>query len=89
MSRILFLPTPAKDRKELPESKAEETAKYCSQTERIAHDLRNCMSVLLLVITSLKDNQALISEPRKRALENIVEEMNHLVDELIRLVEGR
>jgi hypothetical protein len=55
----------------------------CSQTERIAHDLKNCMSVLLLAITSLKDNtdQPFISVSRRRVLENVVEEMNRLVDE--------
>jgi triphosphoribosyl-dephospho-CoA synthetase len=73
MSTILYLPTPQK------------TVIYCSQTERVAHDLKNCMSVLLLAITSLKDNQPLISASRKRVLENVVEEMNRLVDEMVRL----
>jgi K+-sensing histidine kinase KdpD len=86
MSRILYLPTPAKGRGESPiqVSEAQEVI-YCSQIERIAHDLKNCMSVLLLAITSLKDNQPLISESRKRALENVVEEMSRLVDEMVRL----
>jgi hypothetical protein len=43
------------------------------------------MSVLLLAITSLKDNQPLISEPRKRALESVIDEMSRLVDEMVRL----
>jgi len=87
MTRILYLPTPAQGRSEAAtqESEAQEIVSYCSQTERIAHDLRNCMSVLLLTITSLKDNQALISESHKRVLENVVEEMNRLVDEMVRL----
>ena len=87
MSTILYLPTPAKGRSPAPiqESVAQETVTYCSQTERIAHDLKNCMSVLLLAITSLKDNQPLISESRKRVLEHVVEEMNDLVDEMVRL----
>ena len=86
MSRILYLPTPAKGRSGAPiqEPEAQEII-YSAQTERIAHDLRNCMSVLLLVISSLKDNQALISESRKQVLENVVEEMNRLVDEMVRL----
>jgi K+-sensing histidine kinase KdpD len=87
MSTILYLPTPAKGRSQAPiqESAAQESVIRCSQTERIAHDLKNCMSVLLLAITSLKDNQPLISESRKRVLENVVEEMNRLVDEMVRL----
>ena len=47
------------------------------------------MSVLLLIISSLKDNQPLISESRKRVLEHVVEEMNRLVDDMVRLGEGR
>ena len=89
MSRILYFSTPAKGQHEAAELEAEELARYCSQTERIIHDLRNCMSVLLLVITSLKENQALISESRKQALENVVQEMDHLVDELVRLAGKR
>lgn len=91
MSTILHLPTPAKGRSQAPiqESAAQETVIYRSQTERIAHDLKNCMSVLLLAISSLQDNQPLISESRKRVLEDVVEEMNRLVDEMVRLGEGR
>jgi hypothetical protein len=49
------------------------------------------MSVLLLAITSLKDNvdQPLISLSRRRVLEDVVGEMNHLVDEMVRLVESQ
>ena len=91
MSRILYLPTSTTDRAQasIQESEAQETSIRCSQTERIAHDLKNCMSVLLLAITSLKDNgnQSLISTSRRRAaLENVVEEMNRLVDEMVGLV---
>src|SRR5437016_1626041 len=93
MSTILYLPTSARGRTQAPiqESGAQETGMCCSQTERIAHDLKNCMSVLLLAITSLKDNtdQPLISVSRRRDLENVVEEMNCLVDEMVYWREGR
>jgi len=86
MSTIVYLPTSAKGRTQAPiqESEAQETI-CCSETERIAHDLKNCMSVLLLAITSLKDNmdQPFISVSRRRVLENVVEEMNRLVDEMV------
>src|SRR4030095_6292567 len=88
MSTVLYLPTSTKGGTQTPlqESKAKETGICCSETERIAHDLKNCMSVLLLAITSLKGNvdQALISLPRRRVLEDVVGEMNHLVDEMVR-----
>jgi hypothetical protein len=93
MSTILYLPTSTKSRTQTPlqESEAKETGICCSQTERIAHDLKNCMSVLLLAITSLKGNvdQPLISLSRRRVLEDVVGEMNHLVDEMVRLVESQ
>jgi hypothetical protein len=92
MSTILYLPTSTKSRTQslLQESEAKETGICCSQTERIAHDLKNCMSVLLLAITSLKANmdQPLISMPRRRVLEDVVGEMNRLVDEMVRSVES-
>jgi hypothetical protein len=92
MSRILYLPTSAKGGTQatVQESEAKETGICCSQTERIAHDLKNCMSVLLLAITSLKDNmdQPLISMPRRRVLEDVVGEMNRLVEEMVRSVES-
>ena len=48
------------------------------------------MSVLLLAITSLKDNvdQPLISMSRGQVLEDVVGEMNRLVDEMVRSVES-
>ena len=87
MSTILYLPTPAKGRSQAPiqESAAQETVSYCCQTERIAHDLKNCMSVILLAMNSIKDNQPLMLESRKRVLEHVVEEMNRLVDEMVTL----
>jgi len=92
MSTIVYLPTSAKGRTQAPiqESEAQETGICCSETERIAHDLKNCMSVLLLAITSLKDNmdQPFMSLSRRRVLENVVEEIHRLVDEMV-LLAGR
>ena len=91
MSTVLYLPTSTKGGIQTPlqEPDAKETSSSCSETERIAHDLKNCMSVLLLAITSLKGNmdQALISPSRRRVLEDVVGEMTRLVDEMIRVVE--
>ena len=91
MSTVLHLPTSTKSGTQTPlqEPEAKETGISCSETERIAHDLKNCMSVLLLAITSLKSNvdQALISPSRRRVLEDVVGEMTRLVDEMVRLVE--
>lgn len=91
MSKILYLPTSTKGRTQatIQESEAQETGIRCSQTKRIAHDLKNCMSVLLLAITSLKDNvdQPLISASRRRVLEDVIGEMNRLVDQMVGLVE--
>ena len=91
MSTVLYLPTSSKGEEQTPlqEPEAKETGNCCSETERIAHDLKNCMSVLLLAITSLKGNmdQALISPPLRRVLEDVVGEMTRLVDEMIGVVE--
>jgi hypothetical protein len=91
MSTVRYLPTSTKAGTETPlqEPEVKETGNCSSETARIAHDLKNCMSVLLLAITSLKGNmdQALISPPRRRVLEDVVGEMTRLVDEMIRVVE--
>ena len=91
MSTVLYLPTSTKAETETPlqEPEAKGTDNCSSETARIAHDLKNCMSVLLLAITSLKGNmdQALISPPLRRVLEDVVGEMTRLVDEMIRVVE--
>ena len=93
MSTILYLPTGDKSRTPAPidESEAHETGIRCSQTQRIAHDLRNCMSILLLAITSMKDHMdpAFMTAPRRRILEDVVGEMSRLVDEMVELMEPR
>jgi len=85
MSTILHLPASHS------QISAQETGSRCSQTKRAAHDLRNCMSVLLLAITSLKDNgnQSVIPASRAQALENVVHEMERLVDEMVGLAETK
>ena len=91
MSTIRYLPSANNSRAQAPidESEGQEVGTCRSQIELVAHDLKNSMSVLLLIISSLKDNQPLISESRKRLLEHVLEEMNRLVDDMVRLGEGR
>jgi vacuolar-type H+-ATPase subunit D/Vma8 len=83
MSTILHLPA---NNSQMP---AQKTASRCTQTKRAAHDLRNCMSVLLLAITSMKDNgdQSVIPASRAQALEKVVHDMERLVDEMVELAE--
>jgi len=87
MSTIRYLPSANNSRVQAPidESAGQEVGTCRSQIELVAHDLKNSMSVLLLVIGSLKDNQPLITESRKRLLEHVLEEMNRLVDDMVRL----
>ncbi len=94
MSEIFYFraPTPGPTQAPTKKAEAQETSIYCAQADRIAHDLKNCMAVFLLAVSSLqdlKDNQAFISASRKRVLENVVEEMNRLVDEMVRLTGRR
>lgn len=78
------LPNRPASRAEAPikHAAAPQTGGFCSQSKRIAHDLNNCMSVLLLTVTSLKDNgdQSVISAARVQLLENVVQQMQGLVD---------
>lgn len=87
MSRTFYSSASTQGPVQTPIQKAEaqETDIYRSETERIAHDLKNCISVLLLAITSLKDNQPLISASPNPALEKVVVEMDRLVNELVTL----
>ena len=59
-----------------------------AQIAQTAHDLKNSMSVLLLAISSLKENsdQSPIPMSRRKALEDAVAQMNHLVDDMVELV---
>ena len=87
MSKNFYSSGSTQDPGQTPIQKAEaqETGIYRSETERIAHDLKNCISVLLLAITSLKDNQRLVPASPNHALEKVVVEMDRLVDELVTL----
>jgi hypothetical protein len=91
MSKVVYLPTSINDptRAVIQQSEAQEIGICRAQIARTAHDLKNCMSVLLLAISSLKDNgnQPGIPMGRRQALEDLVAEMNHLVDEMVGLVE--
>jgi hypothetical protein len=72
----------------IKDSEAQEIGVSDAQISRIVHDLKSSMSVLLLVISSLKENsdQSPISISR---IEDAVAEINHLVNEMIGLVERR
>lgn len=70
-------------------SRTQEIGISRAQIAQTAHNLKNCMHVLLLAISSLKQNsdQPLIPTSRRKALENAVAEMNQLVDEIVELVQ--
>jgi hypothetical protein len=91
MSKALYLPTPSKNPTPvlIKKPEAQEMGSSHAQISRIVHDLKNCMSVLLLVISSLKENtdQSTIAVSRRKAIEDAVAEMNHLVNEMAGLVE--
>lgn len=91
MSKVLYLPTPSKNPTSvlMKQPEAQEIGISHAQIPRIVHDLKNCMSVLLLVISTLKENsdQSPISISRRKAIEDAVAEMNHLVNEMVGLVE--
>jgi hypothetical protein len=92
MSRVAYLPTsindPARALTKQPE--AQEIDVCRAQIGRAAHDLKNCMSVLLLAISTLTDNgnQPAIQIGRSQTLEDLVAEMNRIVDEMVGLVES-
>jgi hypothetical protein len=75
----------------IKDSEAQEIGVSDAQISRIVHDLKSSMSVLLLVVSSLKENgdQSPISISRRKAIEDAVAEINHLVNEMIGLVECR
>jgi hypothetical protein len=91
MNRVAYLPTsingPARALTKQPE--AQEIDVCRAQIERTAHDLKNCMSVLLLAISSFKDNGNQPAGPIgcRQALEELVTELNRLVDEMVGLAE--
>jgi hypothetical protein len=92
MTTVLQSPNLTANRAEAPpieNAAAPQTGSRCFQTKRIAHDLNNCMAVLLLAVTSLKDNgdQSVIPAARVQLLENVVQQMQRLVDQMIELAE--
>jgi hypothetical protein len=91
MSKVVYLPSSINDPTRVlnQQSETQEIDICRVQIERAAHDLKNCMSVLLLAISSLKDNgnQPAVPIGRRQGLEDLVTEMNRLVDEMVRLAE--
>jgi hypothetical protein len=89
MSKVVYLPSSINDptRVLTQQSEAQEIDICRVQIERAAHDLKNCMSVLLLAISSLNGNQPAVPIGRRQGLEDLVTEMNRLVDEMVGLAE--
>ena len=91
MSKVVYLPSSINDptRALTQQSEAQEIDIFRVQIGRAAHDLKNCMSVLLLAISSLKDNgnQLAVSLGRRQGSEDLVTEITRLVDEMVRLTE--
>ena len=61
----------------------------CFRSARIAHELKNCMTVLVLAVASFdrRADASVIAEPRRETFERALFEMNRLVDELVGLVQ--
>jgi hypothetical protein len=53
---------------------------------RLAHDLKNCMSVMLFGVASL---EASGSRAHKKLLEDAVAEMDRLVDDIVQIVAAK
>ena len=91
MSNALCLPAPSNNPAPvlIQKAEAQETGISHGQIPRIVHDLKNCLSVLLLVISTLKVNsdQSFIANSGRKTIEDAVVEINHLVNEMVALIE--
>lgn len=60
-------------------------------TEKLAHEVKNCMSILFLTLGSLKRDgeQWKLSGRQRQALEDTILEMNRIVDDMIQLARKR
>ena len=60
------------------------------RSARIAHELKNCMSMLILAVADLEtrsSDPAAVFQSRREIFEKAVFEINTLVDELVQLVQ--
>lgn len=92
MSTVVYFPASKKNRTRarIAKPKEPQTTISYSQSSRIAHELKNCMTVLLLRSTCSegKVDRATDSRSHEQTLEELVAEMDRLVDEFVRLVES-
>ena len=93
MSTVVYFPVRKKNRTRSPIAKPKEpqtTISY-SQSTRIAHELKNCMTVLLLrsVCSEGGVDQGTDSRSHGQTLEEVIAEMDRLVDEFVRLLDGK
>ena len=87
MSRVIYLPTldnpPIRAQGQAPGP----AVKKCrsANAKPLAHDLKNCMSTLLLGLATLErdGDQWKISARSRAVFEDVVLDMNRIVDELI------
>ena len=60
------------------------------RSAQIAHELKNCMSMLILAVASLESHSSdpsVVFQSRRKTFERAVFEMDRLVDELVRLIQ--
>jgi signal transduction histidine kinase len=60
------------------------------RSARIAHELKNCMSMLILAVADLEtrsSDPSAVFQSRRETFEKAVFEINTLVDELVQLVQ--
>ncbi len=88
MSRILYLPaskhSPSRAQAQTPNSAVRRYRRGADERQLI-HDLKNCMSALLLGLATLErdGDQWKISARSREVFEDVVLDMNRIVDELI------
>jgi hypothetical protein len=92
MSRVIYLPASKK-----PPTRAQAQASHpadgtCrpAHAQRLAHDLKNCMSALFLGLATLErdGDECKISVRSREVFEEVVLEMDRIVNELIHSTQG-
>jgi len=62
-----------------------------SREQALTHEVRNCMSILFLALTTLERDgeQWKLSERKRQALEDVVLEVNRMINEMLELTKDR
>lgn len=87
MSRVIYLPAsknpPTPVQAQVPDPAVRRSRS--ARAQRLAHDLKNCMSALFLGLATLErdGDQWKISARSREVFEDVVDDMNRIVDELI------